>query len=197
MEDGSKEIDLLDIIQQECDSKSNVPIPEVVETVVENTVAPNVGVDFSGFAGLGGLFDTGSNPGSGDVTQDLINWLNNSDRLPSDPLSSFLSNSSIKAEFALYYMLLSNISRIKTLAEFVKQSESILYNTDDLISMDEGELKERYANADKAMNNLIENSRRVVYQLKKKDDKEDVDKLKMLLGAIPTDKLKEIISSLR
>lgn len=147
------------------------------------------------------LFDMTGNEGSGDVQQDLINWLMNFDKLPSDPLTAFMSNSDLKAQYALFFLLLTNLSRIKIISEFIKQSESVLFDVDNILNLDTEEIKERYVYANKIMDNLIEHSRKLVYSIIKEKQKnknaDETDKLKMLLGSLPTDKIKELIKELR
>lgn len=202
-DDNIKDVDVLDILgvpsqdntqtTPTTDTNNNTAVPV---TPVQQTNATNP-VDLNNLFGLNSLYDTSANTGTGDVTQDLINWLTDSDKLPSNPLASFLSNANLKSEFALYFMLMNNVSRIKVLSEFVKQSELILYNTDDIITLSPDDLKERYENATKALDNVLEQSRRVVSSVKKDKKEEELDKLKMLLGALPANKLKEIINSLK
>lgn len=213
MSDEVKDIDILDILNNSISNDEDEIIDVVSNEEVgtqdtkgtsDSTIDVNSSdvkddstrIDINSLIGAG-LVGQKSNKGSGDVTTDLLNWLNNSDTMPSDPLTSYLSNSHIKAEFSLYYLLLNNMSRMKTIDEFLRDAESILYNTRDIHNLDPDELKERYVNANKVMENLLTHSTRIVANIKKNKNDDEMDKLKMLLGAIPSNKLKEIIGNLK
>lgn len=147
------------------------------------------------------LDDVPSNDGTGDTVQDLINWVTNIDRLPSDPLASFLGNYALKSELAIYFIVMENMRRVKNLAEFIKVSEEVLYNPLDVYNISPGDLETRHNDAVKSLELIIEHTRKAVFSLKqqkRKDKTEDeTDKLKMLLSALPANKIRELMKSLR
>jgi hypothetical protein len=142
------------------------------------------------------MIGNSGNPGSGDVTQDLLSWFNGNDKLPSDPLAEYLSNASLKAEFGMFFNMIANFSRMKRLQEFVDKAEDAYFNPDDILNFDPDELRTRLLAASNVMKDLYEMNRRTISSMKSKTKESEMDKLKILLSAIPNNKLKEIITNL-
>ena len=196
MSDDVKDIDLLDLFGEaedgECISPEEIPNPNEIkkEAVSKEKFNP---------ADLSNLLDmigNSGNYGSGDITEDLMNWFNGNDKLPSDPLAGFLSNAVLKAEFGMFFNMIKNFSRMKKLQDFVDKAEDIYFNPEDIMRLDPDELKKRLESASDVMKNLYEMNRRTISGIKQKGKEEEMDKLKILLSAIPSNKLKDIISSL-
>jgi predicted CopG family antitoxin len=92
--------------------------------------------------------------------------------------------------------MIKNFSRMKKLQDFVDKAEDIYFNPEDIMRLDPDELKKRLESASDVMKNLYEMNRRTISGIKQKGKEEEMDKLKILLSAIPSNKLKDIISSL-
>lgn len=180
--DNVKDIDLLDMLSND-------------DTVDSNPIK-DIPVKSGDFKSIFDMIGNSGNPGSGDITQDLLNWFNGGDKLPSDPLAGFLSNAALKAEFGLFFNMISNFSRMKRLQEFVDSAEQIYFNPDEIVTMDPEELKSRLASASNVIQNLYEMNRRTIASMKTKGKEDEMDKLKMLLSAIPNNKLKDIITNI-
>jgi hypothetical protein len=188
MSDDIEDIDLLDMFSNDTDT----PVTMDIDTPVIPEKPKKVVEEKSIFDMLG----NSGNIGSGDISQDLVNWFNGSDKLPSDPLASFLNSSALKAEFGMFFNMISNFARMKRLQEFVDQAEMIYFNPDDVLSLTSEELKSRLTTASSIIQNLYEVNRRTIASMKNKNKEDEMDKLKILLSAIPNNKLKEIISNL-
>jgi hypothetical protein len=199
---GVDEFDVLDIVSEGNNPPADGVKKEENVPAVKDDKAPtmNLAEQLSVLFGSKDILDASAsqNNGSGDVTTDLLCWINGQDTLPSNPLLAFLRNSALKSELAMFFMLLSNISRIDQLMKFVTQAEQVLYDSDanSILKMGTDELKDRHESADKIVGNLMEESRKIVYGLKKNKQEDELDRLKILLGALPTDKLMEMIKSL-
>jgi hypothetical protein len=142
------------------------------------------------------MLGSSGNRGSGDINEDLMNWFVGVDKLPSDPLADFLSNSALKAEFGMMFNMIKNFERIKKLQDFVDKAEEVYFNPEDIITLDPEDLEKRMKFASDVMKNMYEMNRRTISSIKKKSDDGEMEKLKVLLSAIPNNKLKDIISSL-
>ena len=138
--------------------------------------------------------------GTGDVYEDLLSWLNDEEKLPSSPLVSYMGNFKVKMRCALYFYHLNNLSRAKNLSEYLRVSESLLFDKDDIPTMDTEELKTRYAQGLRTLGDIMEQSRRILHLFEKdlKTDKDDsIDKLRILLGSMPSHKIKEMFKYLK
>lgn len=184
-----EDIDLLDMLNDD----DRVETQKAIENSPKVDTEKKVPEDYSSILDILG---NSGNPGTGDVSEDLMNWLNAMDKLPSDPLATFLNNAVLKAEFGMFFNLIKNFSRLKKLQDFVDRAEDIYFNTDDIITLSPDEIKERMESASDIMKNLYEMNRRTIQSAKTKGKEEEMDKLKMLLSAIPNNKLKDILTSL-
>jgi hypothetical protein len=149
--------------------------------------------------GLKGIFDlmgNSGNTGTGDVATDLMNWLQGADKLPSDPLTELLGNSILKTEFAMLYNIVENFLKMNKLKEFIDAAQEIYFDPDALVGMEPDEVFKRFTTALKMKENLFEMNRRAIAQLKDKQKDNELDKLQILLSAIPTNKLKELIGTI-
>ena len=147
--------------------------------------------------GLSGLFDTTTNSGSGDVFEDIVNWLSDKDKLPSSPLSSYLSNYYVKAEFAMYFYLISSLSRLRNLFDFISASEAVIFNSDDVPNLNNDELKERHDKAFKSLETTLDSCRKILYGFYRVKKDTSVDKLQLLLNSLPTNKIQELLKLLK
>ncbi len=144
------------------------------------------------------LFGGEGNMGSGDVIEDLIGWLQNRDKIPSDPLSSFTANSEVKLERSIDFNILMAMSRrASNLLDFISESEKALFDPNDILGMEVDDLKERHTAASKSFDNMMELTRKLLHSLKKDKRDEEVDKLKMLLSSLPSEKLVDLIRVLK
>lgn len=144
------------------------------------------------------LFGGEGNMGSGDIIEDMIGWLQNTDKIPSDPLNSFIANSDVKLERSMDFNILMALSkRASNLLEFITESEKMLFDPNDLLSLETDDLKERHAAASKSFDNMMELTRKMLHSLKKEKRDAEVDKLKMLLSSLPSEKLIDLIRALK
>jgi hypothetical protein len=196
MSDDIKDIDLLDMFSDEDKDKVSSKISDNTSSGSSSGSSGGSGSsNMDGDSILGMLGSTG-NIGSGDVTEDLMNWFKGDDKLPSDPLVEFLNSASLKVEFGMMFNMIKNFARLKKLQDFVDQAEEVYFDPNEIINLEPDELKERMKFASDIMSNMFEMNRKTIMGMKKKNDEEDMDKLKLLLSAIPSNKLKDIITNL-
>lgn len=135
------------------------------------------------------------NLGSGNTLEDLIEWLKSDGTVPSDPLINMMSNYTMKSEMLMFFGVFNNVKRLSKLTAFIDAADNIVYDPDKLITMDADESLVLLSSASKEVSGIYDAVRKSLATVKLKKE-EDIDKLKLLLGSIPTDKLKEIIKSL-
>ena len=187
------DVDLLDLLGEEVDGDED-GIKEKALEGVENL--EDLEALFSKEL-AGESFD---HDGTGDIYEDLVGWLNDEEKLPSSPLVSYMGNFKVKMRCALYFYHLNNLSRARNLSEYLRASEVILFNKDDIPATDTEELKSRYTQGLRTLGDIMEQSRRILHLFEKdlKNDKDDsVDKLRILLGSMPSHKIKELFKYLK
>jgi hypothetical protein len=191
-----KDFDLLDMLNKDLKdvSSSDESAGDASSSDESFTVGNKTTLDKT--SSIFDMVGTSGNLGCGDVTEDLMNWFSGKDSLPSDPLVEFLNSSSLKVEFGMMFNMIKNFSRLKKLQDFVDKAEEIYFNPDDLLTLEPDELKSRMSMASDVMKNMYEMNRKTILGMKKKVDEDEMDKLKILLSAIPSHKLKDIITNL-
>lgn len=208
---SNEDFDVLDVINSMSgddgsNSGNTVPVENSANSQpveLPKATAANVGGVLDSIFSAGGLFEQmssgGTEDGSGDVVQDLINWVSDKNKLPSNQLYSFLSNYTLKTELAIFFLIMENLNRVKNLTEFIRVSEEVLYDAEDVPNLEHDDLEKRHADAVKCYENTVELTRKSVYSLKqaqKKGANAEIDKIKMLIEALPADKLKQLIKDL-
>lgn len=140
------------------------------------------------------------NLGSGDIDTDLSNWYDGIDSMPSVPLNQYVSNRDIKMEYGLSKNTITNYSMIGKLNHVIDDMFPLLFDTNALLSLTPSELEERMKLAFAMRDKLYSQSERAVKNLRESklrgNDTDDVDKLRMLLSSISSDKLKAVLSEL-
>jgi hypothetical protein len=188
-----KDINILDMMKDEDKDSITDSITDSIKKTDKTEESNN---DLGNMKSLFDIVGHSGNLGSGDVTEDLLAWFNGSSKLPSDPLVDFLSNAAIKAEFGMFFTMIKNFSRLQKLQEFLDKAEDVIYNVDEIIALDPEELQERMKSASTRIKDIYELNRRTITGMKEKGKEGEMDKLKLLLAAIPNNKLKDILSSL-
>lgn len=203
--DNIQDIDLLSFFEE--DTTENTPEyttedEEVVEEESTDTSSgslTNTNEPYTAPTDASSIFESlgvTGNRGSGDIKEDLMNWFLGIDKLPSDPLSDYLSNAAVKAEFGMMFNVIKNFERLKRLQDFTDKAEEVYFDPEEIITLDPEDLEKRMKFASDTMKNMYEMNRRTISSLKKDKEDEEMEKLKVLLSAIPNHKLKDIISSL-
>lgn len=142
-----------------------------------------------------------SNPGSGDIDQDLMAWFNGDKNLPSDGLNSYVGNSMIKMDYGLSRHTLSNMTKMGVLGKFLDSSFDVLFDENAIMGLGPDELEERVKLAFTMYKELGSLNQRTVmslkdYKMKTNSESDEVDKLSLLLSSIPGDKLKTLLLEL-
>lgn len=144
----------------------------------------------------------GKNPGSGDVDKDLSNWFDGDDQLPSDELNNYVANASVKMDYGLTRNVLSSYSFMGKLRKFIEEDAfDVLFSEQAILGCTPEEVEERLkiaftifkdlANLNAKINNDIKN-----YRLRSNTDSSDIDRLSLLLGSIPTEKLSKVLEEI-
>ncbi len=170
---------------------------EGVEEVKENTNS-GTGVDSKEIEDLISIYDNDWK-GTGDVIEDLVLWLNNDKALPSDDLSAFSGNFKQKAKAGMYIMALKTISMLPTVIKYKEEAEKIVFDTSNLGDIDTDDLMDRLEKANSTTLRMLDNVRRILTTIDNMDegDREDSDRLKMLLASLPKNKIKDLLEKLK
>lgn len=149
-------------------------------------------------AGASLLEECGGSEGvTEEVVGDLVDWLSNKTKLPSDGVSKFLKNSEEKTEFSLYFIVLANLARIKKLLDFIRTAEDRIFKLEDIETMDDSELMYKYNSAVKRLDTIYEQNRQIVLQAKKKtSDDDEITKAKLLIGSLSIEQIKGVLGKL-
>lgn len=147
------------------------------------------------------LPDESRNQGSGNLDTDLSNWFNGEDKLPSEPLNDYTSNSMTKMDYGLSRNTITNFSMMGDLRKFLNESMQLMFDPNYTMSLSPADLEDRVKVGFMMYDRLYEMNRRTInmlkdFRLKSNGAEDESDKLKMLLSSIPTDKLKAILSEL-
>lgn len=141
---------------------------------------------------------TSVSSGSGDVSQDLENWIDGKDLAPSDDLNRFVSATDVKFKYGLTHNTLNNFTLMAQLQKFLDTSNEILFNESAAMSLSPEELESRARMAFTMYAELSRINQRTALALEEQrrkynDGSTDIDKLSLLLSSVPSDKLKEIL----
>ena len=144
----------------------------------------------------------GQNTGSGDIDEDLKNWFDGSDTLPSDDLTGYVSNPTVKMDYGLTRQTLSNFGLMGKLRKFIEDDAfELLFTESAIMGLDSEALESRVKLATDiythvaSLNSKVINDMRNI-RLKTQDGTSELDKLQMLLSSIPSSKLEEILKGL-
>lgn len=141
---------------------------------------------------------TGISSGSGDVSQDLENWIDGKDLAPSDDLNRFVSATDVKFKYGLTHNTLNNFTLMAQLQKFLDTSNEILFSESAAMNLSPEELESRVRMAFTMYAELSRINQRTALALEEQrrkynDGSTDIDKLSLLLSSVPSDKLKEIL----
>lgn len=139
-----------------------------------------------------------SGSGSGDVSQDLENWIDGKDLAPSDDLNRFVSATDVKFKYGLTHNTLNNFTLMAQLQKFLDTSNEILFSESAAMNLSTEELESRVRMAFTMYAELSRINQRTALALEEQrrkynDGSTDIDKLSLLLSSVPSDKLKEIL----
>ena len=144
---------------------------------------------------------TTSNPGSGDIDQDLEDWFNGVKQLPSDELGLYVSNPIPKMDFGTIRHTLSGFSKMGVLGKFLDSSFELLFAEGAAVGLSPDELEERVKLAFAMYKELSALNQRTIrdmkdYRMKSGTAADEVDKLALLLSSIPEEKLKALLTEI-
>lgn len=136
--------------------------------------------------------------GSGDVNQDLENWIDGKDLAPSDDLNRYVSATDVKFKYGLTHNTLTNFTLMSQLQKFLDVSNEILFSESAAMNLSPEELESRVRMAFTMYAELSRINQRTAIALEEQrrkynDGSTDIDKLALLLASVPSDKLKEIL----
>lgn len=136
--------------------------------------------------------------GSGDVNQDLENWIDGKDLAPSDDLNRYVSATDVKFKYGLTHNTLTNFTLMSQLQKFLNVSNEILFSESAAMNLPPEELESRVRMAFTMYAELSRINQRTAIALEEQrrkynDGSTDIDKLALLLASVPSDKLKEIL----
>lgn len=198
--------DLLDILEGNDSSKETKSELEKAMTMTdeqrEKEEADKKMAELKDIANQLTASTVGKNPGSGDLDTDLSNWFDGSSQLPSDDLNSYVSNATVKMDYGLTRNVLSSYSFMGKLRKFIEEDAfDVLFSEQALLGCTPEEVMDRLkvsftmfkdlANLNAKINNDIKN-----YRLRSNTESSDIDRLSLLLGSIPTDKLSKVLEEI-
>lgn len=142
-----------------------------------------------------------NNPGSGDIDTDLSNWFNGTDKLPSDNLTSYMGNATIKMDYGLTRQTLTNFDMMGSLHKFLDSSFELLFDDMATMGLTPDELEDRVKLAFTMYKELASINQRTVmsikdFKLKTGSEGGEINKISLLLSSIPSDKLKALLTEL-
>lgn len=145
---------------------------------------------------------TGKNPGSGDIDTDLSNWFDGKDALPSDSLNDYVSNASLKMDYGLSKNVISSYAFMGKLRKFIEEDAfDVLFSEQAILGCDPEDVESRLRTAFTMYEKLASLNAKVIndiknYRLKSNTESTDIDRLTLLLGSIPSDKLTKILEEI-
>ena len=140
--------------------------------------------------------------GSGDIDEDLSNWFDGIDNLPSDELNEYVSNQTLKMDYGLTRNVLSSYKLMGKVRKFIEDDAyNALFSEQAVMGLSSDEILERLKIAfviykDLASLNAKINIDIKNYRLKSNSDTSDIDRLSLLLGSIPSEKLSQVLEGL-
>jgi len=125
---------------------------------------------------------TGISSGSGDVSQDLENWIDGKDLAPSDDLNRFVSATDVKFKYGLTHNTLNNFTLMAQLQKFLDTSNEILFSESAAMNLSPEELESRVRMAFTMYAELSRINQRTALALEEQrrkynDGSTDIDKL--------------------
>ena len=90
-----------------------------------------------------------------------------------------------------------NLSRLDKLTSFIVKAEELLFDEDQLLSMDRKELSNTYKAAISSSNEILELSRKIADQVQAESKNKDVDEVYALLESMSPEQLAEIKALLK
>lgn len=186
--------DLLDILSSDSDSQSEL---EKALTGSDDSKSDDSSIDDTLSVVQSAI---PSNPGSGDVDTDLHNWFNGNDKIPSDNLNSYVSNSILKMDYGISRHTLANFDMMGDLGKFLRSAYDLMFDPNTLMGLSPDELDDRVKTAFTMYRDLAALNQRTLMSLKeyklKSNTEDETDKLSMLLSSIPSDKLKALLEEI-
>lgn len=85
-----------------------------------------------------------------------------------------------------------NLNRLSKLTSFIVKAEELLFDEDQLLSMDRKELTNTYKSAVSSSNEILELSRKIADQVQAESKNKDVDEVYALLESMSPEQLSEI-----
>lgn len=85
-----------------------------------------------------------------------------------------------------------NLNRLNKLTSFIVKAEELLFDEDQLLSMDRKELSSTYRSAVSASSEILELSRKIADQVQAESKNKDVDEVYALLESMSPEQLSEI-----
>ena len=191
--------DLLDILQ----GTSSIDTSSNVDTHISDEEEANKKLqELKDIASQLSIDTTNFDPGSGNIDDDLANWFDGKDALPSSSLTNYVSNSSVKMEYGLQRQVLSSYTLMGKLYKFLSEDAfDVLFDESALLSLDAEEVESRVKTAFTMYERLAALNAKINrdlkdYKLKSNTDNSDIDRLSLLLGSIPSEKLSKMLEEI-
>lgn len=132
-----------------------------------------------------------------DINNDYDEWINGLTVMPSTDLNRFISNAQVKMSYGLSHSTLSNYLLMNKLKSFLDGAVDSLFDPNSYLNMMPDELESRLKTAFTMYKELAQLNQRTTLALaeqsRKYNSDTEMDKLSMLLSAIPSEKLTEIL----
>lgn len=141
------------------------------------------------------------NPGSGDLDDDLANNYQGRDAILSEPLTRYVANTSSKSAYGLSRHILGNFELMGLFRQFLGRSFDSVFGLNQLAGLDPEERENFYVKGFSVFKELfLMNSKTILtlneHRAKYEGGDTENDRLAMLIGAIPSDKLAAILEEI-
>ncbi len=141
------------------------------------------------------------NLGSGDLDDDLSNNYQGRDAIPSEPLTRYVSNTASKSAYGLSRHVLGNFELMGLFRQFLSRSFDSVFGLNQLAGLDPEERENFYLKGFSIFKELFLMNSKTILTLNEQRAKyeggdTENDRLSMLIGAIPSDKLAAILEEL-
>lgn len=194
--------DLLDILEASIDSSEDNTQPKTQDAIDEEESDKKLNeihdIANQMVSGTG----VGNNPGSGDLDEDLSNWFNGKSQIPSDELNNYTSNLQTKMDYGLTRNILSSYTLMGKLRKFIEEDAfDMVFSEQAIMGLDSDEIETRVRTAFTMYERLASLNAKINldmrnYRLKANTDSTDIDKLTLLLGSIPSEKLTKVLEEI-
>lgn len=126
--------------------------------------------------------------------EELLRWMMGLTSSPPKSIQKLMSNLATKLNVAMATLVTMNLSRMKTLSNFLQQSEEYVFDKSKIASMEDEDIVALYEKANKSLNSTMEFTRKFIVQNKDslQGGSKEIDEIKELLSTLPVDKIKEI-----